>query len=188
MEDYLIELGRQFKRLRKQKNQTLSEIAQRAEVTSGLVSRIENGRTIPSLPVFFKLIGALETEVAEFFESLPVSSSLPYIVIKNSDHNLIEKEDEARGFHYMRIFGKQLNINGFETVLLELEPNAKRQKISTDAFEFKYVISGACIYLIDEKEIVLEEGDALFFDGRIPHVPKNYSGQVCRMLVIYFYL
>src|SRR5690606_27616672 len=139
-------------------------------VTAGLISRIENGRTIPSLPVFLKIVGALQIEVPDFFKDMPKANGQNFLVARREDLQLIEKEDEAVGFSYHYIFGKQLNSVGFEGVLLEVEPNSHRDKVVTDAFEFKYILSGECSYVIGEQEVQLREGDSIFFDGRIPHV------------------
>jgi len=62
-----------------------------------------------------------------------------------------------------------------------------REKLITDAMEFKYIIEGSCSYQLDEKEYILEQGDSIFFDGRIPHVPINKNDTLCTMLVIYFF-
>ncbi len=188
MDNYLIGIGKHIKEIRKEGNNTISEIAQGAGVTSGLISRIENGRTIPSLPVLLKIIGALKIEVTDFFNGMPQTNGVNFIVSRKEDHSIIEKEVEAVGFEYTYIFGKQLSSLGFETVLLEVRPDSKRQKVRTDAYEFKYMLSGACYYLIGDEEIHLEEGDSLFFDGRIPHVPVNRGGVSAKMLVVYFFI
>jgi transcriptional regulator with XRE-family HTH domain len=187
MEDYLIGIGKRIKEIRKMGNNTISEIATRTGVTAGLISRIENGRTIPSLPVLLKIINALEVEVTEFFGGMPQVNGAKFIVCRKEDHSLIEKEDEAVGFAYSYIFGKQMNALGFEAVLLEIKPNSKRDKIATDAFEFKYMLSGECVYVLDNEEVLLKEGDSIFFDGRIPHVPINRSTSTAKMLVLYFF-
>lgn len=77
MEDYLTGIGKRIKEIRKGNNKTISEIAAKADVTSGLISRVENGRTIPSLPVFLKLVGALEVEVTDFFPECPRPTEMP---------------------------------------------------------------------------------------------------------------
>ena len=179
MDDYLIGIGKRIKEIRKNGNLTISEIAIRAGVTAGLISRIENGRTIPSLPVLLKIISSLDVEVTDFFNGLPQS---------NGANLPIEKEDDAIGFSYSHIFEKQLNTIGFEAVLLHVHPNSKREKVNTDAFEFKYMLSGECYYLIDDEEVLLKEGDSIFFDGRISHVPENRSKSTATMLVLYFFI
>tara|TARA_R110002051_G_scaffold64139_3_gene116807 strand:- start:3659 stop:4225 length:567 start_codon:yes stop_codon:yes gene_type:complete len=188
MEDYLIGIGKRIKEIRKNENLTISEIAMRAGVTSGLISRIENGRTIPSLPVLLKIISSLDVEVTDFFSGLPQANGAKYIVSRKAANTFIEKEDDAVGFSYSHIFGKQLNSLGFEAVLLQVHPNSQREKVRTDAFEFKYMLSGECYYIIDDEEILLKEGDAIFFDGRIAHVPENRSKSIATMLVCYFFI
>ncbi len=188
MEDYLIGIGKRIKEIRKEGKSTISDIAQQAGVTNGLISRIENGRTIPSLPVLLKIINALDIEVTEFFNGMPQVNGANFIVSRKEENTLIEKEDDAVGFEYTYIFGKQLSSIGFETVLLEVKPGSRRQKVSTDAYEFKYVLSGECCYVIAEEEVLLKEGDSIFFDGRIPHVPVNRGSVSSTILVVYFFI
>lgn len=187
MQDYLIGLGKRIKEIRKKNNLTINTVASDADVSNGLISRIENGRTIPSLPVLLNIIQALGIEVSEFFNGLPKSDKNNFIVSRKEDNNIIEKEDEAKGFEYKFLFGKQLSSVGFEAVLLEVQPGSQRDKVETDAYEFKYILTGECYYIIGEEEVLLKEGDSIFFDGRIPHVPVNRGTIPSKMLVLYFF-
>jgi transcriptional regulator with XRE-family HTH domain len=188
MEDYLIGIGKRIKKIRKEKHLTISDVATKANVSNGLISRIENGRTIPSLPVLLSIITSLETPISLFFENLSPESKAKFVVLRNDEYPALEKEIEAEGFVYKFIFSKQMAAMGFEAVLLEVKPNSKREKVITDAFEFKYILSGEITYEIDDEEVTLSEGDSLFFDGRLPHVPVNKGDYSCKMLVLYFFL
>lgn len=188
MESYLIGIGKRIKEIRKGNKRTINDIALKAGVTSGLISRIENGRTVPSLPVFLKIVGALEVDVPDFFEGIPKGNGQNFLISRREELTVLEKEDEAVGFSYHYIFGKQLSSVGFEAVLLEVGPGSQREMGVTDAFELKYVLDGECHYKIGEEEILLREGDSLFFDGRIPHVPINRGQRPSKMLVVYFFI
>ena len=61
--------------------------------------------------------------------------------------------------------------------------------LTLDGFdvEFKLILSGSLEYVIDKESTTLNEGDAIFFDARLPHFPKSTSEEV-KMLVIYFIL
>ncbi|WP_295712747.1 cupin domain-containing protein [Mucilaginibacter sp.] len=59
--------------------------------------------------------------------------------------------------------------------------------MSTEAFEYKYILKGEIDYLINGQVYNLKEGDSLFFDGRLPHVPKNSTTENCVMLIVYFF-
>lgn len=187
MENYLLDIGKRIKKIRKEKQLIISQVADGAGVSNGLISRIENGRTIPSLPVLLNIIGALQIDVSSFFDGMEVQNPNNHIVIRSKDYNLVEKEVEAEGFIYKYIFNKGLKSIGFEAVLLEVKPNSKRDKVTTDAYEFKYILSGEIYYMIGDEEVKLEEGDSLFFDGRIPHVPVNKAKKSSKMLVLYFF-
>jgi len=187
MNDYLIGIGKRIKDIRKTNKMTINTVAAEANVSNGLISRIENGRTIPSLPVLLNIINALETKVSDFFDGMAVANELSYIVSRSEDNAIIEKEEEAQGFTYKYLFGKQMSSIGFEAVLLEVKPNSQREKVETDAYEFKYILSGECVYSIGEDEVLLKEGDSIFFDGRIPHVPINRGNLTAKMLVLYFF-
>lgn len=187
MDDFLIGIGKRIKSIRKEKQITISILAQTAGVSNGLISRIENGRTIPSLPVLLELISALNIDASHFFEGVESKAGAKYILVKQAEQQLLEKEVEAKGFTYFQIFGKSLNAVGFEAVILTVSPNSKREKVITDAWEFKYVLNGECTYIIDDEEVLVKAGDSIYFNGRLPHVPVNRSSEDCTMLVLYFY-
>ncbi len=72
-------------------------------------------------------------------------------------------------------------------MVLELEPGCSRPLVETDAFEYKYVLSGEIAYWFKDEKITLRPGDSMLFDGRIPHTPQNSGSQAASMLVIYFF-
>lgn len=182
---FLLEVSRRIKEYRLEKRLTVQELADRSEVSKGLISQIENGRSIPSLPVLFGIIQSLEMEVSSFFEGLNVQT--PQILLqRKKDYESFTKED-AKGFLYKRIFVKNVTASTLDFVILELNKNSKRDEVTTDAFEYKYIIQGECEYLINGERYQLQEGDSLFFDGRLPHLPKNTGTEKCIMLIVYFF-
>lgn len=186
-EHILLQIAKKIKQVRKLENLTVQEVANRAQVSKGLISKIENGRTIPSLPVLLSIIGGLETNAEDFFSGFNSMENQNVVtVLKKKEYQAFEKE-EAKGFHYKHIMSRELEGLTIDCVLLNLKPNAEREQVITEAFEYKYVLSGAATYLIGEESYELEEGDSIFFDGRIPHVPKNLSSKDCTMLIIYFF-
>ncbi|MDB4922580.1 XRE family transcriptional regulator [Mucilaginibacter sp.] len=186
-DDILIQISNRIKDRRREKNITVHELAIRANVSKGLISQIENSRTIPSLMVLIEIIKALEIDLNEFFKDIrSKSDDLPILVKRKTDYEHFEKE-HALGFHYQRIFTKSINPGTIDIVILELEPGATRPLVETDAFEYKYVLSGEIEYQFNEEKIILSQGDSMLFDGRIPHTPKNLGTTTASMLVIYFF-
>lgn len=177
-------IGKKVRIIRQQKSLKLYEIAKKAGVSKSLLSKIENSRSVPSLPVLISIIEALEVDLASFFDGLEMNENTPYLHVKKADYLVTKKEDSV-GFLYRHILSKPASGLIVEAVLLELKPSSRRKKVTTDGFEFKYVLSGRVDYYLGEDIVVMETGDSLFFDGRIPHVPVNPYDEVCIMLVVY---
>jgi transcriptional regulator with XRE-family HTH domain len=186
-EDILIQISNRIKERRREKNITVQELAQRASVSKGLISQIENSRTIPSLIVLIDIIKSLEIDLNEFFKDIrSKNDSVPILIKRKEEYSHFEKE-HALGFHYQRIFTQSISQSTIDIVILELEPDAVRPLVETDAFEYKHILSGSVEYQFNEEFIALNEGDSMLFDGRIPHTPKNLGTTTARMLVIYFF-
>lgn len=182
---FILELGRRIKQKRLEKRMTLQELADKSGVSKGLVSQIENGRSIPSLPVMLGIIQSLEIEVSEFFQGLSLLE--PTILVnRKGDYVPFEKED-AKGFNYRRMMMRNLPPSTVDFALLELSTDSYREEVTTDAYEFIYIIKGETDYRVNGQTLHLNEGDSLFFDGRLAHVPKNTSSSECLLLVLYFF-
>jgi len=188
MSQYLVTgIGKRIRQIRKERRLTLSVLAERAGVSKGLVSKIENSRTVPSLPVLFELIHALDYTAELFFKGLSFSSAEKYLLRRAGEQTPLQREEESKGFHYAHIMENALRQGSVEVVILRLDPRAEREMVTTDAYEYKYLLEGSVVYQIEEEFIPMEAGDTLFFDGRIPHVPHNRSDKPARMLVFYLF-
>ncbi|NML35813.1 helix-turn-helix domain-containing protein [Chitinophaga sp. G-6-1-13] len=188
-EDIIIQISNRIKEKRKAKGITIQELADKAEVSKGLISQIENNRTVPSLLVLINIIRALNLDLNEFFNEIDQQSQQSKVIIKQkSSYQEFEKEP-AKGFQYKRILTKNVKHFPVDIVMLELKKGARRSQIvKTDAYEYKYIIKGSVEYLIDNEKYILEEGDSLFFDGRLGHKPANIGEDTAQILVVYFFL
>lgn len=186
-DDIIFKIGDAIKTRRKEKGITVQELADQSNVSKGLISQIENGRTMPSLLVLIEIIKSLDTDLNVFFKDIQLKNELDRVIIKRqSDYEKFEKED-AIGFNYQRIFTKSFNKNTIDIVVLELLPNAIRPMVVTEAYEYKYILKGKVDYQFEEKIYFLQEGDSMLFDGHIPHTPINNYEESCLMLIIYFF-
>ncbi len=188
-EEVLIKISNKIKEIRKNKRITVQQLADEARVSKGLISQIENNRTIPSLPVLMNIVHSLQLDLTEFFKDIsPINNHQNVLIIRAKDYQPFQKEP-AKGFSYKRILTRNLHGGPADFILLCLKKGARRNQIvHTDAFEYKYLIKGKVEYLIEDKKYILEEGDSLFFDGRLGHKPSNIGITDAIMLVIYYFI
>lgn len=182
----LTEIGSKIRKIRQGKNLTVQELADRAGVSKGLISRIENSRTIPSLPVLIAIIKALEVEINAFFEDIDQREDTQKIIVRRREALEDVTMEGALGFLYHPVINRSISDFVVRVTLLDLEPGSEREKLITDAYEYKYILSGEVDYEIGDEKWTLREGDSIYFDGRLPHVPVNRSSKTVKMLVVYF--
>jgi len=187
-EELILLLGDKIKTKRTQKNITLEQLAGKAGVSKGLISQIENNRTVPSLPVLFNIIHSLDEDLKTFFEDMHDSINKGNVlIIRKGQEKLFEKEP-VKGFSYKRILTRSIATQAADVVLLELKKNAgRKQMITTDAYECKYVLKGKVEYQVDKEIFELEEGDTLFFDGRARHRLRNIGASDALILIFYLF-
>lgn len=184
--DIILQIGNRIKEKRKENSITLQELAEEVGVTKGLISQIENNRTVPSLTVLLSIIKALRVDLNEFFDNLSIKESDEPLLIKAGQHEPIERE-YTKGSYYNRITSFKQNGKLVDVVLYRQEKDAPRGFVSTNAFEYDYMIKGRMQYTIDNKTYVLEEGDSFYYDARKPHLTTCLDGEEFVMLVIYFF-
>ena len=188
-DDIILKISYRLKEIRKDKRITIQELADKAGVSKGLISQIENNRTIPSLPVLMNIVQSLNLDLTEFFKDLSSKGHQEKVfVIRSSEYSPIQKE-ASKGFSYQRMLTRNIQGGPVDFVLLELKKGARRNKmVVTDAFEYKYLIKGKIEYLIEDKSYILEEGDSIFFDGRLGHNLSNIGDSEAIMLVVYYFI
>ena len=66
-----------------------------------------------------------------------------------------------------------------------VEPNDEPMHYSTHAGqEFNLVLEGRLFLQINGKDLVLEEGDSIYFDSKLPHGMKALDGKKVRFLTV----
>ena len=189
-EDVLIQISNRIKQVRKDLKITIEALATKAHVSKGLISQIENNRTIPSLWVLMNIIQSLNLDFNEFFKDISHQKKNPHPVIikKRKDHQPFEKE-YANGFLYHRAFTRTLQGGAADFIILELKKGARRNRmVKTDSFEYNYMIRGKVEYTIESKKYLFEEGDSLFMDSRLSHKLSNIGKTDATMLIVYFFI
>lgn len=176
-------IGKQVRTLRKKLNITVAMLARQSGLSTGMLSKIENGQTSPSLATLTALANALQVPVTSLFSHYEEQRDVSYI--KAGQGLPIERRGSGVGHEYKLLghtIGKPYNI---EPYLITINDKSETFPVFQHAgSELIYMLEGQVTYRHANKTYLMEPGDTLFFDAEAPHGPDELLLLPCRYLSI----
>jgi transcriptional regulator with XRE-family HTH domain len=179
-------IGRQVREFRAKLGMTVADLARQAGLSAGMLSKIENGMTSPSLATLQSLSGALNVPVTAFFRKFEESRDATFVPAGQG--LAIERRGTRSGHQYQLLghsVGKQI---GIEPYLVTLTDQADVFPMFQHAgIEFLYLLEGEVSYRHGAKVYAMKPGDSLFFDADAPHGPEVMQKLPIRLLSVIVY-
>lgn len=182
--DKLSLIGLRILELRKAKKLSLRELAKRSNLSAGLLSKIENFRTVPSLSVLIEIANSLEVDVSVLVKNINGDKAVPYLLVR-ADEGRSEPREDSKGLLYKYLLSQDLANYTLRVNEIIVSPHTYRKPLSTNALELLYVLEGTVQYGFKEDEIALAPGDTLYFDGLVAHSVRNDTEHLARLLKVY---
>ncbi|QNE42332.1 helix-turn-helix domain-containing protein (plasmid) [Hymenobacter sp. NBH84] len=182
--DKLSLIGVRILELRKAKKMSLRELAKRSNLSAGLLSKIENFRTVPSLSVLIEIANSLEVDVSVLVKNINGETAAPYLLVRAGEGRP-ETRDDSKGLLYRYLLSQDLANYSLRVNEVIINPNTYRKPLSTNALELIYVLEGTVQYGFKEGEVAVSPGDTLYFDGLLAHSVRNTSDQPARLFKVY---
>lgn len=158
-------IGDHIRLLRLQQNRTIAEIAQKCKFSKSLLSKIENGRVVPSVGALVKIASALGTSVSALIES---SNDIKTVfTLKETSHKSMIRTEKGLYLYPFAVRHKDNKMQPFLHVLRRGE--AKPQIDSHQGQEFIFVLKGVLKFRVGRVEYVLNEGDSVYFNSIEKH-------------------
>ncbi|MGI9434256.1 MAG: helix-turn-helix domain-containing protein [Geminicoccaceae bacterium] len=181
-----VAIGREVRAFRTEKGLTVAELARGADLSSGMLSKIENGLTSPSLATLRSLSKALDVPVTAFFRRYEEERDA--VFVKAGEGLAIERRGTRAGHHYQLLGHTQSKRLAVEPYLITLtEESDVFPLFQHGGLEFIYMLEGEVDYRHGDKTYPLTPGDSLFFDADAPHGPENLIKLPIRFLSIITY-
>ncbi|RBO93487.1 cupin domain-containing protein [Pseudochrobactrum asaccharolyticum] len=166
-------IGIKLRELRRRRDLSVRELAIRSGISHSTISLIERDRMSPSIDTLSAVLDALGTTLPGFFSDL--QSGLPYTPFYNAaDLPEIGKTDTVS----YRVIG--LNHPNRQLLMLHetYAIGASSGKVFTHtAQEAGMIIKGAVEVTVGGQKKTLCQGDAYYFDSRLPHSFRNVHNE-----------
>ncbi len=179
-------IGRQVRSLRKKLDMRVAELASLAGLSSGMLSKIENGLTAPSLATLKALSEALNVPVTALFQQFEERREATFVP---AGQGLEIERRGTRSGHQYRLLGHSRDA------ALAVEPYMITLNDESDSFpyfqhagtEFIYMLEGRMGYRHGDRVYTLGPGDSLFFEAAVPHGPETLDELPCHFLSLIAY-
>ena len=180
-------IGQTVRKLRLQQNLTIAEIARKAKISSGMLSKIENGQTSASLDSLEGLADALGTTLSSIFAGYSTDEGGAQHV-KNGQGPEVVRRGTKRGHTYQLLSIERGPRRVFEPFLVTLNDKSEIfPSFQHPGIEFIYILQGKLSYRHGKKNYLLGSGDALTFRGSVPHGPEKLLKLPIKMLSTIIY-
>lgn len=179
-------IGREVKRFREKLGLTIAELAKAADMSAGMLSKIENGATSPSLASLQALGRALQVPVTALFKSFEETRDATFV--KAGQGLTIERRGTRAGHQYQLLGHSPHGPVMVEPYLITLTQESDVFPTFQHAgLEFLYMLEGNVVYRHGDKTYDMHPGDALFFDADAPHGPEDLRKLPIRYLSVISY-
>lgn len=183
-----VAIGREVRAFRKQQNMTVADLAKATGLSIGMLSKIENGNTSPSLTTLQTLSHVLSVPLTAFLRRFEEKRGA---VHTQSGRGVeMEREGTRAGHQYQLLGHIGSNASGVvvEPYLITLtETSDVFPTFQHEGIETIYMLEGELGYRHGAEVYTLKPGDTLFFDADAPHGPEILVELPARYLSIISY-
>ena len=178
------QIGAKIRALRAQKKLGLVQLGEHTGLSSSLLSRIERGQLVPTLPTLARIATVFGVGLDHFFtddHGRPVRA-----VVRQGDRlRLPDRPGEETPAYYFESLDFPVSDRKMEAFLAHFEPGGASSKPHRhDGAEIIYLISGVLAILFDDEELVLEQSDSIYFDASHEHTYRRQGRGACTAMIV----
>ena len=178
-------IAEKLRQLRLRRSMGLVQLAAHTGLSPAMLSKLENGRLIPTLPTLVRIATVFDVSLDYFFSD-PRKRHTVAIARKAERIRLPERpnaRDVSYHFESLDFGARDRKLNAY---LAEFHPVAERElKPHAHAgAEAVYVLEGVLEMTIGGETHRLEQGDAIYFDSVQRHSYRRVGQRRCSAVVV----
>lgn len=178
-------IGEKLRALRLRKKMGLVELGQHSGLSPALLSKIERGRLVPTLPTLLRIALVFSVGLEHFFND-PAARPTLAVVRKGERQRFPERQGDKHPSYYFESLDfpaveRLMNAYYVEFEAADLE---RLRRHSHPGAELLYVVSGRVAVVVGDEEHGLAAGDSMYFDSSVPHAYRRLGSRACSAVVV----
>ncbi|MBQ7946499.1 MAG: helix-turn-helix transcriptional regulator [Bacteroidales bacterium] len=183
MNEQIRQIAERLRGMRDALDMSISEMAEACQIKEAEYESYESGQV--DIPMSFIC------RFADYFKIQPselLSGEQAYM-----SHYFLTRKDKGLSVERQKAYKYQALAMGFKNAkadpfIVTVEPNdTPKEELHLNSHpdqEFNMVLEGSLLLIIDGKELILNEGDSIYFDSTRPHAMKALNGKAVKFFAI----
>jgi transcriptional regulator with XRE-family HTH domain len=172
--DVLDAVGPRLRELRRKREMTLAELAERTEISESTLSRLESGGRKPTLELLLPL--------AEIY-AVPLDELVG--APRTGDPRVHLHPVTRDGMTFVPLSRRPGGVQAHK-LLIPPKPSGREPELKThEGYEWVYVLAGRLRLLLGDQSLVLAPGEVAEFDTHVPHWLGPDDDHAVELLVLF---
>jgi transcriptional regulator with XRE-family HTH domain len=179
------EIGRKLKQLRLRKKIALVDLGKHTGLSASMLSQLENGKLIPTLPTLARIAMVFDVGVDHFFVDRRRKRTFA-LTRRNERIRFPDRPDTPRPGYFFECLAFTAQDKSLQAYLAEFpkrEPEEATEHVHAGA-EFIHVLEGVLDIRYQDETHTLHAGDSVYFDSAEPHSYRGTSKQPARAMIV----
>ena len=176
-----LQVGARIRHARVLKGMRMKDLAENVGYDESMISKIEAGKVMPSLPMLNRIVTALDRDLASFF-GLEIDE---HKLVQSRQDRLLVSGDALRGGKGVR-YERMVPIaagNLLEANVHVVEPGGEKIDAITHQGEATgYLVEGELELTIDGTVYLMKAGNSFFFKAYLTNSYRNIGTELARII------
>jgi quercetin dioxygenase-like cupin family protein len=182
MTEQIRQISRRIKEIREISGISTETLASKLGILPDLYIKYESGNTDIPVGIILKICEQFNVEPSVMLGGANPKLHI-YGVVRNGKGLKLERRKQ---YKYENLAYNFLHKKA-EPFMVTVDPNPEGTVLEFNSHpgqEFNYVIKGTMMTIIDNHEIILHEGDSVYFDSGFKHAMKALNNEQVKFLAI----
>ena len=179
-------IGERISEFRARREMTLEHLSSLTGFTKGYLSKIENSKKVPPIGSLSRIAHALKTDITQLLQAAaPPVNDPGFCVVRASERRPVMRGGSAFGYDYVSLADGKADKK-MEPFLFTFPSEIDKYVFfEHEGEEFLFVLSGKVEWQAGGSKLVLEPGDSIYFNARLPHRGRSLGGEASALVVVY---
>ena len=182
MNEEIKQISERLKGLRDVLEITPEDMAAVCRISTEAYMTLESGAVDISVSILHRIAEAYRIDLATLMFGDEPKMTAYYITRKGKGVSV----ERTKAYKYQALAAGFLKRKA-DPFMVTVHPKPEDEPVFLNSHpgqEYNYVVNGRLFLKINEKELILEEGDSIYFNSELPHGMKALDGQAVKFLAI----